>query len=192
MGYRVGYRTWSSEDFCSHHALQRVTANNGLMGYWLAISLGAVAVTAPSQAQGNVQLEWQPKQGSECVCRSQAQHPESAGTKTALYTDDEIRKLAKHDIPKLNRLIDVPRLDVVSIGESHALSKVFKTLRIEDARLRDFRRSKFENAVYLIWQVSQSYDIWCVSAINDPENFGLTLTDPKRRVHGVWLVQRAK
>jgi hypothetical protein len=113
-----------------------------------------------------------------------------------LYSDAEIRKLAKHDIDKETGgdkgLLGIPCLDVVPNGESYTRAKVFKALNLDDARLRDFRDFGKGNVVFLTWQVSPSYDICCMSATNDRENDGLTLTDPKRKVYGIRLLKRAK
>jgi hypothetical protein len=122
--------------------------------------------------------------------------PETALKETGLYTDDEIRKLAKSDIDKNSgddlNILRIPSLDVVPLGESHPRSKVFKTLNIDVARIRDFRQTGFNNVVFLRWQVSASYDICCMTAINDPDNYGRKLTDPKRKVYGIRLLKRPK
>ncbi len=107
-----------------------------------------------------------------------------------LYTDEEIRELAKFDIDKESG--DTPCLDVVPAGESYPRAKVFKTLNIDDARIRDFRHSGINFVDFLTWQVSPSYDICCMSANNDRENDGLEMTDPKRIVYGIRLVKRSK
>jgi RNA polymerase sigma factor (sigma-70 family) len=111
-----------------------------------------------------------------------------------LYTDEEIRKLAKHDIDKESAggrdILGVPCLDVVPAGESHQRAKVFETLKIEDSRICDFRASEMMSVVFLTWRVSPSYDICCMSATNDRSNSKLELTDPKRKVYGIRLLKR--
>ena len=85
--------------------------------------------------------------GGSSHASAQAPRPQSSDAKAKLYTDDEIRKLTKHDIDKETGgdkgLFGVPCLDVVPAGESYARSMVFKTLKIEDARTRDFRHRPF-------------------------------------------------
>jgi hypothetical protein len=110
-----------------------------------------------------------------------------------LYTDDEIRKLADFDIDKesdnARALFDIRCLDVVPNGKSYPRAKVFKMLNLDDARLRGFWSSGFDFVDFLTWQVSPSYDICCMTAINDPENDDLELTDPKRKVYGIRLLK---
>jgi hypothetical protein len=133
--------------------------------------------------------------GSSHSC-AQVPQPKSSDEKTKLYTDDEIRKLAKHDIDKETGgdkgIFGVPCLEVVPSGESYERSKVFKAVKIDDARIRDFRHEQASFVVFLTWQVSPSYDICCMSATNDRDNDGLGLTDPKRKVYGIRLLKRAK
>jgi hypothetical protein len=125
-----------------------------------------------------------------------AQEPSPKSAPTALYSDQEIRKLAKHDIDKVGNpdrgLLGIPCLDVVPNGESYPRARVFAALKIEDHRVRDFRESGVNNVVFLTWQVSPSYDISCMTATNDPQNDGLEMTDPRRKVYGIRLVKRSK
>src|SRR5438034_902904 len=133
-----------------------------------------------------------------CGGRSSAQAPQVVPPPrpSKLYTDEEIRKLAKHDIDKVtNRdeaLLGTPWLDVVPAGESHPRAKVFKALGLDDTCVRDFRHSQADFVIFLYWQVSPSYDICCMSATNDRNNDGLALTDPQRKVYGIRLVKRVK
>ena len=133
----------------------------------------------------------------DCASRSFAlPAPEEATWAAQLYTDEEIRKLAKHDIDKVTgkdeALLKTPYLDVVPAGESYPRAKVFKTLNIDEARIRDFRHSQVDFVVFLYWQVSPSYDICCMTASNDRGNDKLELTDPQRKVYGIRLVKRSK
>lgn len=125
---------------------------------------------------------------------AEAQKPKPDPPK--LYTDEEIRKLAKYDIDKASAgdrgLFGIPCLDVVPSGESHPRAKVFKALNIDDGRIRDFRHPQEDFVIFLTWQVSPSYDISCMSATNDRDNKGLELGDPKRKVYGIRLVKRSK
>src|SRR5262249_42914169 len=113
-----------------------------------------------------------------------------------LYTDEEIRKLAKHDIDKVTgkdeALLKTPYLDVVPAGESYPRAKVFKALNIDETRIRDFRHSEVDFVVFLYWQGSPCYDICCMTATNDRGNDRLDLTDPQRKVYGIRLVKRTK
>src|SRR5262249_19123274 len=107
--------------------------------------------------------------------RSSAEPPKSPAPGPAkLYTDEEIRKLAKHDIDKVTgkdeALLKTPYLDVVPAGESYPRAKVFKALNIDETRIRDFRHSEVDFVVFLYWQVSPSYDICCMTATNDRGN----------------------
>jgi hypothetical protein len=125
-----------------------------------------------------------------------APQPEPAPAPNGLYTDEEIRKLAKFDIDKESGsdrgILGMPYLDVVPAGKSYPRSEVYKALNIDNARIRDFRQSGIDHVVFLTWQVSPSYDICCMTAINDSENNGLTLTDPKRKVYGIRLLKRSE
>lgn len=119
--------------------------------------------------------------------------PASTPAPTGLYTDAEIRKLAKFDIDKASQaatLGAIPCLEVVPAGESRPRGEVFKALGIEDARVRDFRTWGKNFVVFLEWQVSPSYDISCMTGENDPDTGGLEMTDPKRKVYGIRLLKR--
>lgn len=119
-------------------------------------------------------------------------HPQPVG----LYTDEEIRKLAQFDIDQeaddFGFPFDAHVLDVVPAGESYPREKVFKRLNIDDKRIRDFRQIGADFVVFLIWQVSPSYDITCMTAINAAINNRLEMTDSKRHVYGIRFVKRPK
>ena len=116
--------------------------------------------------------------------------------RTKLYTDHDIRKLAEYDIDRestSNRhILDMPCLKVVPNGESHARTKVFNTLNIDEHCIQDLRHHYSGNVVFLTWRISPSYDICCMSATNDKANSGLALSDPNRRVYGIRLIKRTK
>jgi hypothetical protein len=119
---------------------------------------------------------------------------EPAPKETGLYTDDEIRKLANFDIDKNSGVVglnifNIPCLDVVPNGESYPRARVFKTLNIDDARIRDFRLMGIDHVVFLSWQVSPSYDICCMTA---DQNNELGMADPMRKVYGIRLLARSK
>jgi hypothetical protein len=110
-----------------------------------------------------------------------------------LYSDEEIRKLSKLDIAPAEDGVapfGVLSLDVVPAGEGEQRGKVFKTLKIDETRIRDFRHFQTDYVVFLRWQVSASYDICCMTATNDRENDGLALTDRRRQVYGIRLLKR--
>lgn len=44
--------------------------------------------------------------------------------------------------------------------------------------------------VYIAWKASPSYDICCMSAINDPLNNNIGLKEPRRRVYGIRILRR--
>lgn len=133
---------------------------------------------------------------SELSATPPATIPTPASAPTELYTDAEIRKLANYEIEKvvvpIIGILDVPCLDVVPEGKALPRGEVFKTLGIEDARVRDFRSNAVMGVVFLTWQVSPSYDISCMSAVEDPANHGQELTDLRYRVYGIRLVRRAR
>jgi hypothetical protein len=110
------------------------------------------------------------------------------GSPDGVYSDAEIRALAVHDIDQTSRsakhVLDVACLAVVPSGESRPRGEVFRTLGLDDRRLRDFRLGSSENVDFLWWRVSPSYDIVCMTAANDPANNGLGGADPKRKVYG--------
>ena len=118
--------------------------------------------------------------------------PAPAPAPTGLYTDAEIRALAKFD-PDATAgqfVLNQPHLDVVPAGKAYPREQVFKALGLEDGRLRDFRESGFNHVVFLTWQVSPSYDIVCMTALGDPDAAELKFDDPKRKVYGIRLVKR--
>jgi hypothetical protein len=120
---------------------------------------------------------------------------QSEPSTTGLYRDDEIRRLAgSKKIEKYNEhgqgFFGIPCLDVVPSGSSLPRSAVFEKLHIDESRIQDFREWGEDNVVFLIWQLSPSYDICCMTATNDSGNDGLAMTDPKREVYGIRLVKR--
>jgi hypothetical protein len=124
---------------------------------------------------------------------------ESAGSavgevEVGLYSDAVVRALAPHDIDQATRaaegIFDVPCLEVVPNGESRPRGEIFRSLGLDDRRLREFRVGAEGFVVFLWWQVSPSYDIVCMSATNDAENSDLEFTDPKLKVYGIRLVAR--
>jgi hypothetical protein len=83
-----------------------------------------------------------------------------------------------------------PCLDVVPSGQSRSRAEVFRALGLEDGRVRNYRHIPGFHVIILEWQVSPSYAISCMTAANDPDNAGLGLTDPQRKVYGVRLFKR--
>jgi len=106
-----------------------------------------------------------------------------------LYTDEDIERLAPFNIEQNDGKVC---LEVVPNGTSRPRQDVFRELGLDEARLRDLRTSGIMNFAFVVWQVSRSYDISCMTANNDPEgNGGLALTDPQRRVYGIRLLKRS-
>jgi hypothetical protein len=118
------------------------------------------------------------------------------GAPNGLYSDAEVRALARHDIDQASHtashLLHVACLDVVPNGQTRAREAVFRTLGLDDRRLREFRQGGADYVEFLWWRVSPSYDIACMTAINDPANDGLAPTDPRRKVYGIRLVARSR
>jgi hypothetical protein len=115
---------------------------------------------------------------------------------TGLYTDEEIRKIAKVEIDReagaFGLPFDAPILDVVPAGESRPRGEVFAELGIKDSRVRNFWTSGINHVTFLNWQVSPSYDISCMTGSFDPDNAGLELTDSRRKVYGIRLILHPK
>lgn len=136
------------------------------------------------------------KTNVEVIAQDIPSPTEPVPAQSKLYTDEEIRKLAKYDIdewPSENKwLLGFPCLDVVPAGESYPRADVFKTLGIEDSRIQDFRCTGINWVVFLSWQVSPSYRISCMSGTNLPGFENLEMTDPKRKVYGIRLVKQTK
>ncbi|MFO0800487.1 MAG: hypothetical protein U0804_23715 [Gemmataceae bacterium] len=118
------------------------------------------------------------------------------GAPDGLYSDAEVRALARHDIDQTSHtarhLFDVPCLEVVPNGESKPREAVFRALGLDDGRLREFRLGGLNQVNFLWWRVSTSYDIVCMTAINDTTNDGFIPTDPSRKVFGIRLVARSR
>jgi len=101
-----------------------------------------------------------------------------------LHADRHIESLADFDIATHD---GDPILDVVPNGESYSRELVFQNLSLDESKLINFRHLGINFVEYLTWKVSPSYDIECMTAINDSANDGLELNDPKRKVYGVRL-----
>ncbi len=76
------------------------------------------------------------------------------------------------------------------LGRHGRLLTVFGALGIDPARLGAPTQGGLNLVVFLTWQVSPSYDLTCMTAINDPENEGVGYTDPKRRLYGIQIGKR--
>lgn len=108
-----------------------------------------------------------------------------------LYDDAEVSYL------ELNHTVDASENEsvnylVVPEGKTMARSVVFKTLGIEEHRLKDFRAYGANHDLTLSWQISPTFDLVCVSATNDPRNDGLLPSDPNRQVGGVRFRDRSR
>jgi hypothetical protein len=111
-----------------------------------------------------------------------------------LHSDEEIRRLAPHDIEASTKtarsFADVPHLEIVPAGESRPRGEVFRALGISDQKLRDFRTRPSDHVLFLFWQISPSYDIVCMSG-NTFREEALPDDDARRKVYGIRLVSRA-
>lgn len=112
-----------------------------------------------------------------------------------LHRDDHIRRLAPHDIACATRaarsIFDIPRLDVVPDGESRPRGEVFRALGLDDRHVGELRIDEINRVYFLSWQVSPSFTLVCMAAIDEDEPNAPALTDPARPVYGVRLVSRA-
>jgi hypothetical protein len=143
-----------------------------LLSLWLMVGCSR---TASPCAEASTAAAAPTAESGSAVARTPA--------RTRLYTDAHIRSLANFDIPCLK---------VVPRGELRPRGEVFKALGIEEARVGDFRNRGKNFVEFLEWQVSPSYDISCMTGADDPNNEGLQLTDPKRKVYGIRLLKRRK
>jgi hypothetical protein len=113
-----------------------------------------------------------------------------------LHSDEEIERLFilgnKKEPKGPQQSLEIVHFDVVPNGKTYERSKVFKKLSIEEGRIGDFRHERQELVVYLLWQVSKSYDISCMTAFDDRKDFDLELSDPRRKVYGIKLLKRVK
>ena len=139
-------------------------------------------------------------QASDLTTSGSADMPESTRSSTEhataehLHTDEFIESLAGGKITALDGGIDPdnPILDVVPSGESHPRGEVFRKLNLDESKLGNFRTAGMNMVDLITWQVSPAYDITCMSANNDPDNKGLEMTDPNRKVYGIRLSRTAK
>lgn len=119
-----------------------------------------------------------------------------------LHRDEDIRRLAKHDIDEVSKrgdIMAVPWLEVVPAGETKRRGDVFGALGLDEEKVRDFRVVvvRFRGLVtFMAWQVSPSYDLVCMTGImnrdmvKDPKKWDFDSVD--RKIYGVRLVSRAE
>jgi hypothetical protein len=112
-----------------------------------------------------------------------------------LHSDAAIRALAGVD--ELARAPDgasdyfkLPCLPVVRAGESRPRAEVFKDLGLDEDRTRNRREEAMDKVIFLVWQVSPSYDLVCMTGTKGPANTTVDPFDPRRRVYGVRIVRR--
>jgi len=108
--------------------------------------------------------------------------------RTGRYTDDDVKSVVERWTA--NDPDDETFLRVVPAGTSAPLLTVFGALGLDLARLGAPTEAGANHVVYLTWQVSPSYTLKCMTAINDSDNEGLSYTDPKRRLYGIRIVKR--
>ena len=121
---------------------------------------------------------------SPAVTGASSDRSEQPAVDDNLHTDKHIESLADFDISTYD---GDPILHVVPNGKSFTREFVFKKLKLEPTKLTKFRTTGINAVQFLTWKVSPSYDIQCMTAINDPENHGLELDDPKRKIYGIRL-----
>lgn len=127
-----------------------------------------------------------PAKATEDVKTSVKSH--SKDPEVVLYADNEVKRIfAKWSDPQPG---DETFLRVVPSGTSLPLKDVFAALEIDLGRLGKPEASGFHHVVFLSWQVSPSYLLTCMTAINDSRNDGVGYTDPERQLYGIRLVPR--
>lgn len=103
--------------------------------------------------------------------------------------------MANYDLeafrPKLNNIGQYPYLDVVPAGQTAPRKKVFEALGINEARL-EFRRWCHEmNVILLVWKMSPSYELVCmtgtISDRSEPNAEKYLQSD--REVYGIRIVR---
>lgn len=112
-----------------------------------------------------------------------------------LHPDAMIRVFAGPNAPHDSEhgvygYLSLPCLDVVPSGKSRPRADVFKTLGLDETRTRDRRVEPAGKCSFLIWQVSPSYDLVCMTAAEKAEEMEAELLDPTRPVYGVRIVRR--
>jgi hypothetical protein len=115
------------------------------------------------------------------------QPPENDG----LYSDAEVRMLANHDLDTppaegASSPLAYPCLDVVPNGETRPLPHVLAALGLKESRLRNPRSRPDDFVLFVAWQVSPSYDLVCMIALNDPDN----AAGDQPKVYGVRIIRR--
>jgi hypothetical protein len=106
-----------------------------------------------------------------------------------LYTDAEVeRKWLNYDPSEPPN--GIPCLDCVPAGKAYARDRVFRDLGLDAKRLRPGSIHGIMAVEFVRWQISPSYDISCMTAINDPENNGISERDPRRKIYGIRIMKR--
>ena len=102
---------------------------------------------------------------------------------SGLYTDGEalgvIERWSAHHPG------DETLLQVVPFGTEAPLSTVFGALGFDLGRLGTPTEMGANNVVFLTWQLSPTYQLSCMTNVDDPENSGAGYTDPKRPLYGI-------
>ena len=106
-----------------------------------------------------------------------------------LYTDDEARQILKRwgqdGSPEKSNL------NVVGDGITESLGSVLHELGLDLDRLGEVRVGGADWVVFLTWQLSPSYDLFCMSpkSLRRPEP-RLDYEDPRRWVYGFKIIPR--
>ncbi|HJZ93954.1 MAG TPA: hypothetical protein VKE40_23975 [Gemmataceae bacterium] len=117
------------------------------------------------------------------------------GPDGGLHSDAAIRALAGADEPiraadGVDDYLKLPCLSVVRPGQSRPRAEVFADLGLDEGRMRGRREEAVDKVIFLVWQVSPSYDLVCMTGSKGRANAGLDPFDPERLVYGVRIVRR--
>ncbi len=119
-----------------------------------------------------------------------------------MRSDKEIlQPLVPFDIDALKGTDEIRSLplEIVPSGTTKARGEVFRLLGIEESRVRDFRVgivSFRELVAFMAWQVSPSYDLVCMTAIEKEDRdvkdapILARFKSAEREVYGVSLMRR--
>jgi hypothetical protein len=81
-------------------------------------------------------------------------------------------------------------LKVVPAGTTSSFDTVLQDLGLDRDRLGEPFVTGRHHVVFLTWQISHSYELSCMTAINDRRNNGLGYRDPQRRVYGIRILKQ--
>ena len=92
-------------------------------------------------------------------------------------------------------ILDYDWLEIVPSGQTSSLRRVFESLGIAETRLADRRLDYVDSVATIVWQISSSYDLSCMTNFTNEE----TIHDyevehfiqPDREVYGIRIVKRS-